>query len=202
MTGDVHVAILLFEGVEELDWAGPWEVLTMWAALAGRAGGRAVTVELCGDRRGPITCAKGARVLADRTWDELATTPDVVVVPGGRGTRGLVEDPDLLALLRRLHADGALLASVCTGSLLLAAAGLLEHRPATTHHGALHELQGLDGSCEVRPDQRWVDDGDVVTAAGVSAGIDMALHLVDRLAGTERARAVRRAIQYDPAPPV
>lgn len=198
----MRIAILLFDGVEELDWAGPWEVLTMWSALARRAGGDDVEVVLAGDSEGPITCAKGARVLADTTWDELEGTPDVVVVPGGRGTRPLVEDADLLARLRQLHADGALIASVCTGSLLLAAAGLLEGRPATTHHGALAELQGLDGSCEVRREERWVDDGDIITAAGVSAGIDMALHLVDRLAGTERARAVRSAIQYDPAPPV
>lgn len=201
MSRDLHVAILLFDGVEELDWAGPWEVLTMWAALARRGGWRSVEVGLYGREVGAVTCAKGARVLADGTWAELED-PDVVVVPGGRGTRQLVEDPELLERLRTLHDGGALLASVCTGSLLLAAAGLLEHRPATTHHGALGELQGLDGSCDVRDDERYVDDGDIVTAAGVSAGIDMALHLVDRLDGTERARAVRRAIQYDPAPPV
>ncbi len=198
----MRIAILLFDGVEELDWAGPWEVLTMWAALARRAGDADVEVLLCGDQAGPITCAKGAQVLADSSWDDLTDTPDVVVVPGGRGTRSLVEDEVLLGRLRQYHEDGALLASVCTGALLLAAAGLLEGRPATTHHGALAELQGLDGTCEVRRDERWVDDGDVITAAGVSAGIDMALHLVDRLAGTERARAVRSAIQYDPAPPV
>lgn len=198
----MRIAILLFDGVEELDWAGPWEVLTMWGALARRAGDEDVEVLLYGDQAGPITCAKGARVLADSSWDDLDDIPDVVVVPGGRGTRSLVEDEALLGRLRQYHEDGALLASVCTGALLLAAAGLLEGRPATTHHGALAELQGLDGSCEVRRDERWVDDGDLITAAGVSAGIDMALHLVDRLAGTERARAVRSAIQYDPAPPV
>lgn len=198
----MRIAILLFDGVEELDWAGPWEVLTMWRALARRDGREDVEVLLCGDQDGPITCAKGARVLADSTWDDLTETPDVVVVPGGRGTRSLVEDEELLGHLRQYHRDGAMIASVCTGALLLAAAGLLEGRPATTHHGALAELQGLDGSCEVRRDERWVDDGDVITAAGVSAGIDMALHLVERLAGTERARAVRSAIQYDPAPPV
>lgn len=205
----VHVAIMLFDGVEELDWAGPWEVLTMWGALERRAArdGRRRTVDLrvetIGDSPGPVQCAKGARVLADRAWDDLGDeTPDVVIVPGGRGTRTLVEDQVLLGQLRTLHRDGAMLVSVCTGALLLAAAGLLEGRPATTHHGALAELQGLDGSIDVRRDVRWVDDGDVVTAAGVSAGIDVALHLVDRLAGTEVARAVRDAMQYDPEPPV
>ena len=198
----VRIAILLFDGVEELDWAGPWEVLTMWAALAKRDGSEHVEVTLCGDGAGPVTCAKGARVLADTGWDDLEGTPDVLVVPGGRGTRSLVEDSALLERLRAAHRDGAIVASVCTGALLLAAAGLLENRPATTHRGALAELHGLDGSCDVRGDERYVDDGDVITSAGVSAGIDMALHLVDRLAGTERARAVRAAIQYDPAPPV
>lgn len=198
----VHIAILLFDGVEELDWAGPWEVLTMWAALARRDEQADVVVTLCAEQPGEITCAKGARVLVDTAWDDLQGIPDVVVVPGGRGTRSLVEDSALLERLRAAHGDGATLVSVCTGALLLAAAGLLEHRPATTHHGAVTELQGLDGSCEVRQDARFVDDGDVITAAGVSAGIDVALHLVLRLAGTERARDVRDAIQYDPAPPV
>jgi transcriptional regulator GlxA family with amidase domain len=92
--------------------------------------------------------------------------------------------------------------SVCTGSLVYAAAGLLHGRPATTHWASLERLAQLDSTIEVREDERFVDDGDVVTAAGVSAGIDMALHLVDRLAGTERARQVKRGIEYDPAPPI
>jgi transcriptional regulator GlxA family with amidase domain len=92
--------------------------------------------------------------------------------------------------------------SVCTGSLVYAAAGLLHGRPATTHWAALDLLAELDPTIELRPDDRFVDDGDVISAAGVSAGIDMALHLVDRLAGRERAREVRRGIQYDPQPPV
>jgi transcriptional regulator GlxA family with amidase domain len=92
--------------------------------------------------------------------------------------------------------------SVCTGSLVYAAAGLLRGRPATTHWAALDELRALDATIDVREHDRWVDDGDVITAAGVSAGIDVALHLVARLASTGRARQVRRAIQYDPEPPV
>jgi transcriptional regulator GlxA family with amidase domain len=91
---------------------------------------------------------------------------------------------------------------VCTGSLVYAAAGLLSGRPATTHWEDLDELRDLDSSIKVSEDERWIDDGDLITASGVSAGIDMALHLVDRLAGTERARQVRRGIQYDPQPPV
>lgn len=100
----------------------------------------------------------------------------------------------------RLAEQGTLLASVCTGSLVLAAAGLLNGRPATTHWASLARLGELDPSIDVRRDERYVDDGDVITAAGVSAGIDMALHLVHRLHSNERAQQVRRAIQYDPRP--
>ncbi len=94
------------------------------------------------------------------------------------------------------------MASVCTGSLVYAAAGLLTGRPATTHWASLNLLSELDPTVITDVDARFVDDGDLITSAGVSAGIDMALHLVARLAGTERAREVRRGIQYDPHPPV
>jgi transcriptional regulator GlxA family with amidase domain len=127
---------------------------------------------------------------------------DLLVHPGGFGTRALMADPAHLDRLRARRADVPLLASVCTGSLVYAAAGLLRNRPATTHWGALDRLASTDPTIEVRPDARFVDDGDVVTSAGVSAGIDMALHLVARLAGAARAREVRRGIQYDPEPPV
>jgi transcriptional regulator GlxA family with amidase domain len=92
--------------------------------------------------------------------------------------------------------------SVCTGSLVYAAAGLLADRPATTHWASLDLLRELEPRVELRPDDRFVDDGDLITSAGVSAGIDMSLHLVARLAGVERAREVRRYIQYDPDPPI
>jgi transcriptional regulator GlxA family with amidase domain len=95
-----------------------------------------------------------------------------------------------------------LMTSVCTGSLVYAKAGLLAGRPATTHWTALDHLAELDDTIDVRRDDRFVDDGDIVTSAGISAGIDMALHLVARLASVERARGVRKGIQYDPEPPV
>ena len=104
--------------------------------------------------------------------------------------------------VRRQRDTVPLMTSVCTGSLVYAAAGLLSHRSATTHWAALDQLTEIDPTIDVRRDERFVDDGDIVTAAGVSAGIDMALHLIVRLAGADRAREVRRYIQYDPAPPV
>jgi transcriptional regulator GlxA family with amidase domain len=148
-----------------------------------------------------VTCAKGLRVLPDETW-ETAPPLDVLVYPGGRGTRVQLGDEEVRAWLRGIAASGALVTSVCTGSLVLADAGLLDGRPATTHWGSLELLPTLGRDLEVRPDDRFVDSGDVVTAAGVSAGIDMALHLVARLHSPERAREVRRYIQYDPEPPV
>lgn len=193
-----RVAVALFDGAEELDWAGPWEVLSFWTRSWPEDGWETVTVARSRD---PVTCAKGLRVLADRTWGDLGEV-DLLVYPGGRGTRPQLEDGEVLDRLRVMSDRGTVLASVCTGSLVLAAAGLLRGRPATSHHASLDRLAKLDPTIDIRPDDRFVDDGEVLTAAGVSAGIDLALHLVARLAGEARARAVRRGIQYDPAPPV
>jgi transcriptional regulator GlxA family with amidase domain len=194
----VRIAIALFDGAEELDWAGPWEVLAAWAQGWPDDGVEVFTVAR---EDGVVTCAKGLRVLPDQTW---ASAPplDVLVYPGGAGTRRELADEVVLDWLRGLRAADTLMTSVCTGALVYAAAGLLDGRPATTWWGALDRLGELGDGIEVRPDDRWVDSGEVVTAAGVSAGIDMALHLVARLHSVERAREVRRYIQYDPEPPV
>jgi transcriptional regulator GlxA family with amidase domain len=193
-----RIAVALFDGAEELDFAGPWEVLAAWATQWPDDGIEVFTVARSTE---PVSCAKGMRVLPDQTW-ESAPPIDVLVYPGGVGTRRDLSDPATLDWLRGLEGDGTLMTSVCTGALVFAAAGLLRDRPATTWWGALDRLAELDPSLEVRPDDRFVDSGEVVTAAGVSAGIDMALHLVARLHSVERAREVRRYIQYDPEPPV
>jgi transcriptional regulator GlxA family with amidase domain len=194
----VIIGVALFDGAEELDWAGPWEVLAAWATQWPDDGVRVLTLAR---EAGTITCAKGLRVLPDETW-ESAPPLDVLVYPGGRGTRRELVDEAVLDWMREMAAGGTVLSSVCTGSLVLAAAGLLDGRPATTHWQSLALLPTLGREIEVRPDDRFVDDGSVITAAGVSAGIDMALHLVARLHSRERAREVRRYIQYDPEPPV
>jgi transcriptional regulator GlxA family with amidase domain len=193
-----RIAIALFDGAEELDWAGPWEVLAAWAQ---QWPGDGVEVFTIAESDEAITCAKGLRVLPDRTWD-TAEAFDVLVYPGGMGTRRELKDERVLARLRAARDGGALMTSVCTGALVYAAAGFLRDRPATTYWSALPRLAEIDPTIELRPDDRFVDSGDVVTAAGVSAGIDMALHLVARLHSPERAREVRRYIQYDPEPPV
>ncbi|HMD44529.1 MAG TPA: DJ-1/PfpI family protein [Acidimicrobiales bacterium] len=199
MTADEkHIGILLFADVEELDAVGPWEVLSFWTR-AFPDDGYAVTC--LSERGGPVECAKGLVVEAHHSYSD-APPLDVLLYPGGRGTRPHLADEAHLDWVRAQRAAVTLLTSVCTGSLVLAAAGLLSGRPATTHWASLDTLAEIDPTIDVRPDERFVDDGDVITAAGISAGIDMALHLVDRLAGRQRAQQVRRGIQYDPAPPV
>lgn len=193
-----RIAFFVFPGTEELDLAGPWEVLAAWAQTWPDDGIACFTVAAS---REPLCCAKGLRIVPDHTWDD-APAFDVLVVPGGRGTRPLLEDAATLDRIRTAATSGARIVSVCTGALLLAKVGLLDGRPATTHHGSLALLAELGRDIDVQPDARFVDNGDVITAAGVSAGIDVALHLIVRMHSIERAREVRRYIQYDPNPPV
>jgi transcriptional regulator GlxA family with amidase domain len=192
------IGILLFDDVEELDAVGPWEVLSFWCRTFAEDGYEVVTMA---ETLEPVTCAKGLRILPHLT---IADAPplEVLLYPGGTGTRPRLKDARELDWVRAQRATVPLMTSVCTGSLVYAAAGILAGRPATTHWQSLDLLAEIDPSIEVRPDARFVDDGDIVTSSGVSAGIDMALHLVKRLAGVDRARGVKRGIQYDPLPPV
>ncbi|WP_169165239.1 DJ-1/PfpI family protein [Cellulomonas taurus] len=193
----LRIGILAFDDVEELDLVGPYEVLTAWADHSP------LRPEVClfsPDGAG-VRAAKGLRLLPDTSAAEVGDL-HVLIHPGGQGTRRLAQDHDHLAWLRELRPTTPLLASVCTGALVYAAAGLLAGRPATTHWRAVDELAAIDPSVMIDTEARFVDDGDVLTSAGVSAGIDMALHLVARLESTTAARDVRRGIQYDPAPPV
>lgn len=190
------IGIVLFDDVEELDFAGPWEVFT--AAAAGKPDAlRVVTIS---ERREPVRCAKGLRVLADHRLDD-APALDVVLVPGGQGTRQEIDNPVLIDWLRRTGERCAWVTSVCTGSLLLHGAGFTRGRRITTHWAFVSTLRDRARDATVLDDVRWVQDGNVVTAAGVSAGIDMALWLVGRLFDPAYARSVQRYIQYDPAPP-
>lgn len=193
-----HLGVLLFPEVEELDAIGPWEVLSYWTRNFPGDGYAVSTLARDGGR---VECAKGLTVLAQHSF-AAAPEYEVLLHPGGRGTRPLLTDEQHLDWVREQRASVPLMTSVCTGSLVYAAAGLLRGRPATTHRASLARLGELDPTVEVRPDDRFVDDGDVVTSAGISAGIDMALHLVARLSSPERAAEVRGGIQYDPAPPV
>ena len=155
-----RIAVALFDGAEELDFAGPWEVLAAWATQWPDDGVEAFTVASTTE---PITCAKGLRVLADHTW-ETAPAIDVLVYPGGVGTRRELADQKALVRLRELRDGGTLMTSVCTGAIVYAAAGLLRDRPATTYWGSLERLAELDPTIEVRgdwrsEDSRWVSEG-------------------------------------------
>lgn len=193
-----RIGIALFDGAEELDWAGPWEVLSYWAHRKPEDDVEVFTVAR--DNSRPITCNKGLRVLADHSWDS-APEIDVLVYPGGQ-MGAQVGDEDVRAWVRSVHRRARLTTSVCTGAFVLADAGLLEGRPATTHWDDFDELLGIDPSIEPKRDARFVDTGDVITAAGISAGIDMALHLIVRLHSEDRAREIKRRLQYEPEPPV
>ncbi len=188
------IGILLFDGAEELDWAGPWEVLAALAQTKPEL--RVITVA---ERDEPIRCAKGLRVLPDVSF-ESAPRFDVILVPGGLGTRREVDNPTLIGWLRKVGADCTWVTSVCTGALLLHEAGFARGRRVTTHWSFADALEQR-GDVTVLRGPRWVRDGNLVTAAGVSAGIDMALWLVGQLYNPETARTVQRAIEYDPAPP-
>jgi transcriptional regulator GlxA family with amidase domain len=192
------IGILLFDQFEELDAVGPWEVLAAWTRANPEDGWAVTTLSRDGTL---VRAAKGMQIQPEHSYDS-APPLDVLLYPGGLGTRAHLDDPAQLDWVRAQRDSAELLTSVCTGSLVYAKAGLLTGRPATTHWSALDLLKELDPTIEVDGHRRFIDCGDVITSAGVSAGIDMALHLVARLSGVERAREVRRYIQYDPEPPV
>ncbi|MGY1689949.1 DJ-1/PfpI family protein [Geodermatophilus sp. SYSU D01105] len=185
----MQIAILLFEHLTALDAAGPYEVLSRMP------GAQTVFV---GERPGPVSTDVGSLALhVDAALTEVPA-PDVVLVPGGFGQTALMSDGPVHDWLRAADRTSTWTTSVCTGSLVLAAAGLLAGRCATTHWLAADQLAGWGA---VRADARVVVDGRYVTAAGVSAGIDMGLTLVERIAGDATAQAVQLGIEYDPQPP-
>jgi transcriptional regulator GlxA family with amidase domain len=188
------VGILIFPGVEELDFVGPWEIFSFLGHLEPAAG----SVFTVSEEGGEVRCAKGLRVIADHSF-RTAPGVDVLIVPGGVGTRTEVENGQLIDFIRRCGESAEVVASVCTGTFLLERAGLLAGRQASTHWRSLDRLRAL-GTVEV-VEARWVDEGRVVTAAGVSAGIDMSLYLVGRLWSPELARRVQHGVEYFPAPP-
>lgn len=188
------IAFVLFENAEELDFVGPWEVFATLAQTEPET----CQVFMVSENGGEVRCNKGMRVIADYSFKD-APQPDIFIVPGGMGTRTEVDNPRFMAYIRKLAEQAEISTSVCTGALVLERAGLLKGKRATTWWGMREQLGEKDGVTVV--EERWVDEGDVITAAGVSAGIDMALHLVGRLWGPEKARMIQKYIEYFPAPP-
>ncbi len=187
--------ILLFDKLEELDAIGPWEVFTM--AAQERGSGRVVTISQSGAM---VQCAKGLRIESDYGFED-APPLDILVVPGGQGTRSEVDNAVLLEWIAKAAEGCTWVTSVCTGSMLLIAAGPARGKRVTTHWGFVETLRARGGAAAVIDDMRYVRDGNVVTSAGVSAGIDMALWIVGQMDDPAFARRVQRAMEYDPAPP-
>jgi putative intracellular protease/amidase len=185
----MDIAIPIFDRFTALDAVGPYEVLSR---LPG------ARVRFVAHEAGPVRAETRMLALVAEAPFEDVPTPEVLVVPGGIGTRALLEDERLIGWIRHVHETSTWTTSVCTGSLLLGAAGVLAGLDAATHWGARGDLAALG----VRPvARRVVEEGKIVTAAGVSAGIDMALTLAARIAGDDIAQAIQLEIEYDPRPP-
>lgn len=184
------VAIFLFDEVEVLDFAGPYEVFAVTGAQT-----QAFEVFTVAETDQPVRARNGLMVVPTYSF---ATAPraDIVVIPGGYGTRPLLQNEGVIAWVRKMDQEAQLTLSVCTGSLLLGRAGLLDGLAATTHHLAFEELRKCAPYSEIREGARLVDNGRIVTSAGVSAGIDMSFHVVARELGQETAEKIARYIEY------
>lgn len=194
-----NVGILLFPNVEILDFAGPLEVFssaTTSGAIAGEAPDRLCNVFTVAESMEPIRCNNPLTVMPDYT---LADCPsmDILLVPGGRGTRPAMDRGELIDWIRTRAGDAELATSVCTGSFLLAKAGLLDGKSATTYFGSIPFMREAFPEVDTQENVRWVEAGDVITSAGVSAGIDMALYVLQRLYGKEVADDTAKNIEYD-----
>jgi len=195
------VGIFIFNDVEVLDFAGPFEVFSRTRLVPGAESRRSdasapFSVFTVARTAAPITAIGNLQVIPTWAWD-TAPRIDILVVPGGFGTRALLRDEEVLAWIRRAAADASLVTSVCTGALLLAQIGTLRGRRATTHWAAHDLLVSIDPTIQLQRDVRVVADT-IFTSAGVSAGLDMAFAVVERLHGAEVARETARYIEYVP----
>ncbi len=186
------VAILIFDDVEVLDFAGPFEVFSVTRELAGDG---LFNVHTVGLTPGTIRARNGLKIVPEHTLESVPA-PQVLIVPGGQGTRALLKQGALLDWVRCTAAQAEIVASVCTGALVLAQAGLLHNLRATTHHENLDELAALAPNTDVVADVRFTDNGHVLTAAGISAGLDVSLHLVARLLGEPVALRTAAYMEY------
>lgn len=188
-----NLAIFIFDQVEVLDFAGPFEVFAVTENPDGSKPFNVFTISQTGET---ISARNGLSINPTYSFETMPQ-PDILVIPGGRGTRKLVHDATITDWIAAQYADLELLLSVCTGSLLLGKAGLLENIAATTHHHAFDLLAQYAPTAEIRRGERFVDNGKIVTSAGISAGIDMSLHIVARLCGVDIANATADRMEYD-----
>jgi transcriptional regulator GlxA family with amidase domain len=187
-----NIAILLFDDVEVLDFAGPFEVFAVADELRGNSVFNVFTVA---ENLGTIRARHGLKVVPHFSREDCPP-PHLLIVPGGFGTRALLHKPALLEWIRLKAKHAEFVMSVCTGALVLAKAGLLDGLRATTHHNSFELLRELAPRTEILETERFVDNGRILTAAGISAGIDCSLHAVERLLGPETATDVARQMEY------
>jgi transcriptional regulator GlxA family with amidase domain len=196
------VAIFIFDDVEVLDFAGPFEIF----GVAGKYGGGEGHFEVFTVAEKPKIAARNNLVVEATYIFENCPIPDILLIPGGGGfkpdgtpfgTRREMNNEILLDFVRKMNKKVELLLSVCTGSLILAKAGLLEGLSATTHFKAVEQMRAVAPNTQIFPEKRWVDNGRIILSAGVSAGIDMSLYVVGKLHGKEVADATAEYIQYD-----
>lgn len=188
-----NVAIFIFDDVEVLDFCGPFEV---FAVTGARSQEKPFNVFTVAETAATITARNGLSVNPKFSFSDCPQA-DILVIPGGYGTRPLINNEAVLAWIRAQADNAELVMSVCTGSLLLGKAGLLEGLSATTHFAAMDELRKQAPNTQACPSQRIVDNGRILTSAGISAGIDLSFHLVARLLGREVAQETARWMEYD-----
>lgn len=188
-----HVAILIFDDVEILDFAGPFEVFAVTDELRAHEEFHVFTVS---ELRTTIRARNGLKIVPDFTL-ETCPAAHVLVIPGGSGSRALLGRQLLLEWVRKQARGAEVVMSVCTGALILAKAGLLDGLRATTHHENIDELRELATAAVVTGEERFTDNGKVCTSGGISAGIDLSLHVVGRLLGQEVADTTARYMEYE-----
>jgi len=193
-----NLAILIFEGVEVLDFCGPFEVFSVANAFTDPPAFHVFTVA---EKPGPVLTRGGLSVNPHHRLPDCPQ-PDLLLVPGGQGTRQEMNNAVLTDWIKARSQEAELVLSVCTGALLLAKAGLLDGLEATTHHGAIDLLREVAPKTTVHADRRFVDNGQVICSAGIAAGIDMSLHVVARLLGREVAEQTARQMEYPWQPTV
>ncbi len=186
----ITVGVLVFDGVEEMDFAGPWEVLA--CVMEGRPDDRILLVS---ERTGPVVCDKGMRVLPDVTYQDCPPL-DVIVIPGGSGARRETGNRKTVAWLRKIAPGCTWITSVCTGTFLLVGSGIAGSRRVTTHHQFIQLLRDTENA-DVAEGVRIMRDGNIVTAGGVMSGIEMSLWLVGQLFGPDAVSHARDYIAYD-----
>jgi transcriptional regulator GlxA family with amidase domain len=188
----LNTAILIFDDVEVLDFAGPFEVFSVTNELNDYS---LLNVYTVAGEKSPVTARNGLSVNPDYSIVD-APQPDILIIPGGRGTRPLLLHQDILAWITRSAHTADKVLSVCTGALLLAKVGLLGGIKSTTHHSAFETLAEIAPDTEIVRDARFVDNGKIITSAGISAGIDMSLYVIEQLYGTETTRQSAAYMEY------